>query len=148
MECDLNQQVNTPQQESLTPVGDALDKQCAYWMAIGVPYELFWFGDYTQLKYYKDAHMLKVEQRNQEMWMQGLYFYEAVSVAISNAMKKKGQPPDTYPKEPHRVTPLTEEEKEREKQKMVENFRAQLNALDRKFTAKHAKQKEVAENGC
>jgi len=118
-----------------------LDRLCAYYMAIGVPCDEFWNGDYTRLKFYEEAHRIKTETMNQELWLQGLYFYEAVSIAINNAFRKKGEKASDYPKEPHRITPLSEEEKEEEKRKMVENFRAQLNALDRKFTAKHAKEK-------
>lgn len=141
MECD--QVGDTPEhnvKSSPTPFGDMLDKLCAYYMAIGVPCDEFWNGDYTRLKYYEETHRIKTELRNQELWLQGFYFYEAVSIAIGNAFRKKGQPASEYPKEPHRITPLSEDEKEAEKKKIVENFRAQLNAMDKKFSAKHAQQ--------
>ena len=129
----------TDEKESDTPIGDMLDKMCPYYMMIGVSYDEFWNGDYTHLKYYLEKHKLEVEMRNQELWLQGLYFYDALATVVSNAMTKKGSSQRKYPEKPYRITEKTEEEKQAEKQKMVDDFRAQLMALDRKFTQKHSK---------
>lgn len=107
-------------------------------MICGVPCDVFWNGDYTTFKNYVRSHQLYVEQRNQELWLQGFYIYEAFSVVMSNAFSKNGSKRE-YPKEPHRITELSEAEKEAQNKKTVEAFRQQLMALDRKFTAKHNK---------
>lgn len=106
-------------------------------MLMGVSYDEFWNGDYTRLKYYKDLHNLRQEQMNQNAWWQGAYVFEAVSIALENKFSKKGTPAKMYPSEPHRITPMNEIEKEKEKEKIVNDFREQLNALTRKFEAKH-----------
>lgn len=116
--------------------GDALDELCAYYMLCGCPCSEFWNGDYTLLKNYVRQHELAVEQRNQELWLQGFYIYEAFAVVMQNAFGRKGATKAEYPKEPHRITPLTDHEKEMEKRKKVEEFRSQLMALDRKFSAR------------
>lgn len=114
---------------------DALDKLCAYYMALGVPADEFWNGDYTLLKFYVEKHRIAVEQQNEQLWLQGMYFYEAITVALAQALSKHSNV--KYPDRPHRLTPLSEEEKELENQKKVEEFRAQLMAAGRRFEAKH-----------
>lgn len=108
-------------------------------MLCGCSADDFWNGDYTLLKNYVRMHELAVEQRNQELWLQGFYVYEAVSVALQNAFSKSGTKKAEYPKEPHRITPLSKTEQEEKNRKTVESFRASLMALDRKFSAKHKK---------
>lgn len=126
--------------ESDTPISDMLDKLCPYYMMIGVSYDEFWNGDYTHLKYYVEKHKLEIERRNQELWLQGLYNYDALTTVISNAMAKNKSGQKKYPEKPYRITEKTEEEKQEEKQQMVENFRSQLMALDRRFTQKHSEE--------
>ena len=128
------------EKESDTPISDMLDKICPYYMMIGVPYDEFWNGDYTHLKYYVEKHKLDIERRNQELWLQGMYFYDALSTVISNAMAKSRSGHKNYPDKPYRITEQSEEEKKAEKEKMVDNFRSQLMALDRRFTQKHSKE--------
>ena len=142
MECDLNE-VDTPQKESLTPFGDMLDKACAYWMSIGVPYEEYWYGDYTRLKYYEEAYKVKLEQKNGELWLQGLYFYNALNAVVNSALSKKGEPPKKYLEKPIRITELSEDEQEKEKQEIVSKFRAQLFEAGRRFEEKHKREREM-----
>lgn len=122
--------------------GDMLDKLCVYYMSIGVPYEEFWYGDYTKLKYYVRLHNLNVERQNEQLWLQGMYFYEALSVALSKSFNKHSNA--KYPDKPHRLTPLTDEEKELEKKKQIEEFRAALDEMGRRFEAKHKRERELA----
>lgn len=117
---------------------DVLDKLCAYYMALGVSASEFWDGDYTLLKYYVDRHRIAVEQQNEQLWLQGVYFYEALSVALSQAFSKHTQA--KYPEKPYRLTPLSEEEQELENKRKVEEFRAQLMAAGRRFEAKHKRE--------
>ena len=115
-----------------------LDRLCPYYMLIGVSYDEFWNGDYTHLKYFEEAYRLAVKKRNQELWLQGLYNFDALSTALSNVFAKNKSSLKKYPEEPYRITEQSKEEKEAEKKKMVENFRAQLMELDRRFTKKHS----------
>ena len=118
-----------------------LDKSCKFYMAIGVSYDEFWHGDYTKLKYYREAYKLKQEMQNHESWLQGMYFYDAVSIALHNAFLDKGKQPKSYPDKPYKIFEPSEEEKEREKQETVRKFREQLIALGKKFEEKHKRER-------
>lgn len=107
-------------------------------MVLGVSADEFWNGDYSMLKYYAEKHKIAVEQQNEQMWLQGMYVYEAVSVALAQSFSKNTT--KKYPEKPHRLTPLSEEEQELENQKKVEEFRAQLMALGKRFEAKHKRE--------
>lgn len=144
MECDLTSgEVGTPDQEgkfSQTPFGDMLDKACEYYMAIGVTYDEFWHGDYTRLKYYDRAYKLKTKMKNHELWLQGMYFYDAVSTALHNGFLKKGESVKHYAEKPYQIFELTEEEKEKEKEETIRKFREQLTAMGRRFEQKHKRE--------
>lgn len=127
--------------ESDTPFSDMLDQLCPYFMAMGVSYDEFWNGDYTQLKYVQSAYLIETERRNEQAWLQGMYVYEAVGVALSNAFKKKGTPPEKYPEKPFRLTPLTEIEKEAENKRIVAEFRNKLLAFGKQCEARHKREK-------
>lgn len=116
--------------------GEYADEMCSYYMGIGVPEKEYWYGDPTHLKYYIRAHEMKNEQKNQELWLQGLYIYRALNVVIGNALAKKGTKPETYLEQPIRITPLTEAEKqanaEKERQKIIANLTAWGRAWERR----------------
>lgn len=75
----------------------------------------------VSLKVYDDAHKLKMEMQDEMMYLSGLYTYEAVSVAIANAMRKKGSKPIEYRKEPilQSMKQPTEEDIERKRKEFV-----------------------------
>ena len=54
-------------------------------MAIGMTYEQFWYGSPGMVKMFREANRVRNEQINQEMWLQGLYFYNAVASALARA---------------------------------------------------------------
>jgi hypothetical protein len=64
------------------------------------------------LPIYARAHELRNEQRNQEMWLQGLYDFKAFSAAVQffgwQLGGKKGAKPEPYLSSP---VPITEREK-------------------------------------
>ena len=91
----------------------------------------------AKLHPYLLAEDIKQERRNFDLWLQGVYFFEAVSTALSNSFRKKGTEPYKYRSEPIRVTPLTEEEREIEKEKALEKVLGQLNTFEKNFNAKH-----------
>lgn len=99
-------------------------------MMCGMTYEQFWYGDPYLVVLFRKAHELQVEQRNQELWLQGLYFYNAVSVAINNAFSKQKQ---KYINKPLQLFPPSEDER---KAQIAENNRklvARLNAFKDEF---------------
>jgi len=85
----------------------------------------YWEGDpYLARSFYK-AHRLKVEMRNQELWLQGWYNHNAVSTAISNAFSKRTykyieKPIDLFKTEEVK----NDEEVQKERAKAIEAFKA------------------------
>ena len=92
----------------------------------------FWDGDPYLAAAYHRANQMSIQRKSEEMWLQGMYIYNAVGVVVGNALKKKGSKRLEYLKEPVRLIPLTEEEKEEkakaERQKVIDYF----NNLQRK----------------
>ncbi len=74
--------------------------------------------------------------RNEMAWWQGRYIYEAVSVALHNKFRNKGENQSDYPKEPHRITPLTREETEAEKKQYIDGVRTMLEGLKASYDAR------------
>ena len=76
-----------------------------------MPYELFWYGNPNLVKIYREAHDLRNQQKNQEMWIQGIYNFRAfksIIEAFANGLNGgKGNKPSEYPQEP---IPITEAE--------------------------------------
>lgn len=72
-------------------------------------------------KAYKEAHNLKRRQRNEEMWVNGMYQLSALNVALHNAFDKHKI---DYLKEPFNIFPKSEAEieaeKREERQKVIE----------------------------
>lgn len=97
-------------------------------MSIGVPYDVFWYGDYCALKYYEKVYLAQRKLHNEEMWMMGMYAYQGVQIAINNSFRGKGQQAQNYPDKPFKFfKPTPEEEKaeaEETRKRIIENLSA------------------------
>ena len=86
----------------------------------------FWEEDPWLAAAYRRADQFRNQRRSEEMWLQGLYNFNAVSLAIGNAFRKKGTKPQKYLEEPIRLLPLSEAEKqaraEEERKKTIAYF--------------------------
>lgn len=90
---------------------------CPYYMSIGMTYDEFWNGDVSMTVAYRKADELRLKQRNYELWLQGMYMYEALcdaSPLFRFSLKGGTIKPEPYVKEPYPVTAL--EAREREEQ--------------------------------
>ena len=87
-----------------------------YYLSVGMTPEQYWDGDPSLPKYYRKADEIRNERRNQELWLQGMYFYEAICDAapILHAFAKKGTKPHPYATMPYALTP-----KQRKEEKTV-----------------------------
>ena len=97
------------------------DLVCPYYMLYGMTYDQFWFGDPWMAKAYKEMHNLKRKQRNEEMWVNGMYQLTALNVALHNAFDKHKieylkKPLDIFPKSEAEVGA----EKRQERQKLID----------------------------
>ena len=93
-----------------------------YYLAIGMTYDEFWYGDAWLVKVFEQAHEQKISMRNQEIYLQGLYNFKAfraVIEAFSYGLGGcKGSKPEGYFEYP---IPITEAEKEAEKQRKIKH---------------------------
>ena len=111
-----------------------------WYLSIGVTSQEFWDDDPYLVVYYRKAHLLRVEKRNQELWMQGLYIYKAVDTAVYNNMRifSKHKPKaQKYLEQPIRITPMSEAEKKAEEQRNVQKVVDYLEKMQKSFEKKN-----------
>lgn len=87
----------------LTTYTERFEELCPYYLSIGMTYEQYWEQDCEAVKYFRRAAAIKQEIDNQQLWLQGLYFYEALCCVapVLNAFAKKGAKPVPYRSEPY-----------------------------------------------
>lgn len=81
---------------------------------MGMSYDEFWNKDVSLAWAYRRADQIKRERRNEELWLQGMYIYEAlldVAPVIRTTFSKTPPKPIEYRKKPY---PLTKEAAQRE----------------------------------
>ena len=105
--------------------------------------EQYWEGDCMLAKYYRKAEELRNEKRNQELWLQGMYIYEALCDVspILHAFAKKGTKPSPYSDKPYALTVEQSKRNEVEKQrKLAEKgkrfMEAMAASINKKFEGK------------
>ena len=109
---------------------------------MGMPTDEYWNGDPQLVKYYRKAAEIKRSERNTELWLQGLYVYEAI-MDLSPILRSfvKNPKPQPYSKAPY---PLSEAEKKRreeaeaeeEAKKTQERLREMALAFNKQLTEK------------
>lgn len=75
------------------------------------------------MKHYRKADEIRRERLNHEMWLQGMYVYEAICDAspILHAFAKKGTKPHPYAEKPYALTQKEVEHNKVIKEKEVFN---------------------------
>ncbi|MBQ8804105.1 MAG: hypothetical protein IJZ53_10760 [Tyzzerella sp.] len=81
-------------------------------LAIGVPYDLFWHLTPKKLEAFYEAHRLKQEMRDGEMWIMGRYVLSAVSVAVEHCLAGKKAKSEYLEKPFMQLTGLQNQEEE------------------------------------
>lgn len=92
---------------------------------------------------YMDKIKIKKELENQQAWLQGLYFFNAISVSLYNNLgRKEGQPAENYMESPidFDKEPKTQKEIEREQQLEMEE---RIRERNRQIKAMLNKKQEV-----
>ena len=92
-----------------------------YYLSIGMTYEQYWEGDCTLTKYYRKADEIRKERRNEELWLQGMYIYEALCDVspVLHAFAKKGTKPQPFSTKPYAITETQHKRDEEEKQRKI-----------------------------
>lgn len=103
-----------------TSLTKLFEELCPIFMSYGMSYDEYWHSSPYRARFYLEAHKLKVRQKDEEMWMQGMYIYEALCDVspILHAFSKKGTKPLPYSKCPYTSNNSdlqTKKDKEQEK---------------------------------
>ena len=90
-----------------------------FYLSIGMTYEQFWEGQPSLVVFYRQADEMNRRRRNQEMWLQGRYIYDAIGsfAEILPAFPKKGAKIQPYMDEPVPITMAEAMEREERKKK-------------------------------
>lgn len=100
-------------------IPEIYERDCPYYMAIGMTYEQYWFGDPLMVRAYYKAYKVRREREDEEAWLHGLYALNALNATVGNMFRKEGIAPATYPEEPFLLAKKREAERmrtEREKE--------------------------------
>lgn len=109
------------------------------YLAMGMTYDEFYNQDHELVIAYRKASEMKREKENADMWLQGLYVYQAVArvapLLIPFAKHPKAEP---YLDKP---IPLTKEKAEKESKQAVEDkgiayMKAKMIEINKKFGLK------------
>lgn len=100
---------------------DKFNELFPHYLSFGMTEEQYWDGDSTLVIAYRKAEELRTNRRNQEMWLQGAYFYEALCRVspIFHAFAKKGVRPVPYLSEAYALNAKQAELREEEHAKDV-----------------------------
>ena len=117
--------------------------QFPYYLSIGMTPEQYWDGDSMLAKYYRKADEIRRKRRNEELWLQGMYIYEALCDVspVLHAFAKRGSKPVPYPDHPYALTvnDLKEEKKLKERQerdKARRYMEAKMAEINKRFNSK------------
>lgn len=122
---------------------EIFNKHLPFYLSIGMSYEQYWDGDCCIARFYKKAFELKRDRINEQLWLQGLYIYDALC-DVAPALRAMGaKPPEKYPDEPYPITDkdieLRKEKKAKERQ---EAMMAKAEAFASNFNKSRKKGKE------
>jgi len=125
---------------------DIFDKAIPYYLSIGMSIDEFWHGDCENARYYREADKIKRHRKNEEMWLQGAYIYNAIgSLAPILRFSMKPQPPLPYMDKPLDLEPKEDSVPVEDKEKSAyEHGIASMRAWANKIN----KTKGGAEDGC
>ena len=136
---------------TLQKLSDIFEQLCPYYMSIGMSYDEFWNQDVNMVKAYRKAYELSEKRRNQELWLQGMYFYEALcdaSPLFRFSMKKGSIKPEPYIKEPYPLTAAeVREREEREARKKEERLKAEFAAFVERMRKKMPQEAHSPDDG-
>ena len=129
-------------QTSPTPLGDIFDEMLPEYLAMGMPYDLYWDGPYGTRRAFLEAYRLRM--KNEQMlsdrnnWYLGQYMMAAlrsVQLTAATVWVKKLPDPTEYPDKPF-FEKHEEEQKEAERQKKEEDQSKLAMAMFQQMVAK------------
>lgn len=116
------------------------------YLAIGMTYDEYWHGDPSLARAYRKAYAMRRDERNWELWMQGMYVYTALLCVapVMRAFTKGHVEPGKYPDEPFPITEQQARDQEVARQKAnFDKMIAEMNALSERELKRRNETKEV-----
>lgn len=102
---------------------------------MGMSADEYWHGEPELTRAYAEAYKLRKEERNWELWLQGLYIYHAVCVALSNAFDKNSKA--KYMDSPLEIFPPGKADEEERAEKEAIELKRRLDAFEARFNGRH-----------
>lgn len=97
------------------------DNLCPDYMAMGMTWDEYWYGDPWMVQAVRKAHQLKQKQKNFELWLQGMYIYEALlDVSPVYHDFAKNPKPQPYASEPYALDENERETREKKEQEELD----------------------------
>ena len=128
-----NGEVGSPlSAKRLTNLTAWLEELCEYYMAMGVSFDEFWFGDYCRLKFYERAYYNQQKKKDHDIWLQGAYFYHAISASLASQFG--GDSRAEYPKQPFGYE---KPEEQMSQDELLAYIQSQLEAEAKAFEKNH-----------
>lgn len=101
-----------------------------YYMSIGMTYDEYWNGDPSLVRAYRKAEDIRQHMKNQDMWLQGRYIYDAIIRLIPSFNPLKPKDPIEYMDEPYPISEKDVRERElREQKRKQEAIRNKMMAF-------------------
>lgn len=97
---------------------------------MGMSADEYWHGSPELMQAYRLAYKIRKQERNWELWLQGLYFCHALDVALSNGF---GGSKARYMDKPLEIFPPTEEELEERRRKELVALKRKLDSFAERF---------------
>ena len=114
---------------------EIFNEACPYYMALGMSYEQFWYGEPEIVIAYRKAEELRKRRVNEELWLCGIYTAEALSATVGNMFSKGTK--HKYPSDPKPITMSeVKEREERERKRKQEEMKAKFMARALSVNAK------------
>ena len=148
----LTEEEKKSKQTSPTPYGDMFDEALPQYLAIGMPYDLYWEGEYGTKRAFRKAYQLRIESEQKiadtNNWYMGQYIaavLQAVPQFVAGFIPK-GAHLEDYPDKPLLVK--QEELKKEEARKQQEEDQSKLAmAMFQAMTARFNKNMEKKQAG-
>lgn len=119
-----------------------------FYLSIGMTYEQYWYGDPWLVVSYHRAERMRLRRRNEMLWLQGMYFYEAICDAspLLHPNAKRGTKAIPYREKPYPLTDeQTAEEREEREEREGKNDRLRAELFFKNWAESTAKRFEKKE---
>ena len=148
----LTEEEQKSKQTSPTPYGDMFDEALPQYLAIGMPYDLYWEGEYGTKRAFRKAYQLRIESEQRiadtNNWYMGQYMIaalQAVPQFVAGFMPKGVTLPD-YPEKPFFVKHEEQKKEEARKQQQEDQSKLAM-AMFQAMTARFNKNMEKKQEG-